>query len=268
MKARNWVGSMVAVFAVASAAMGSLVEFDMTPLANWDGYISTAEHTEAQSYNPPADWGLANRMVKTVFGQHYFGQWSFGNRVFAWQNQVTSSYVGLPEDGKITAGTWTYQLLESARDAEPSGGWGNPEYAKPENPNGQLPTSNNVIYVYRGHSNIADPATAKLSVTLAAGDQGKYESINMLMHGNAAANRLMRIYAEYSDGQELLWTGNVPSPEQTLDPSTYPSHADLELAFTATRVWSNAGSPAYNTLATVNARLFQFSSGLTLDSSR
>jgi len=245
----------------------TVIQIDMAAAGNWDGYISSAEQTEALSYNPPSDWGLGGRMVKNVFGEHSFPQWSWGNRVFAWQAQVGASYVGLPDDGKITAGNWDYQLATHL-DAEPSEGWGNPEYPKGTNPNGLLPLARNVIYVYRPHTGTADPATANYTTTLSAAEQGYYTGLNMLMFGNAAANREMRIYAVYEDGEELLWTGNVPSPQQPLDPETYPSHADLDVAYTTNRVWSNTGSPAYNNLTNATSSVYQFSEGLSLEPGR
>ncbi len=266
---RIWSKLLATVFfaCAATVAMAS-VKINMPGVANWDGYISTAEHTESQSYNPPGDWGLAGRMVRQVFGEHSFPQWSYGNRIFAWQAQVGSSYTGLPDDGQITAGSWDYQLAHLNKDAAPSGGWGNPEYTKPTTPTGLLPLADNTIYVYRPHTGIPDPATANYTATFAVAEQGYYTGVNMLMHGNAATNRLIRIYAVYDDGEDLRWTGNVPTPDQTLDPTTYPSHADLAVAYTTNRGWSNVGSPAYNTLGNFTARLFHFQDGLALNPAR
>lgn len=256
-----------------TAAAVDTTQLDLANGLNWDGYISSPEITEANSYDPPSNWTdpttLGSRMVKDVFGQHAFAQWNYGNRVFTWQSQAPAANVGLPDDGVIAAGSWSYQLV-TALDAEPEEGWGNPEYAAPTRPTGLLPLRSNVVCLRRAHSE-TDPATAKTQFLLPEEQQDFRGSLNLLMFGNAGANRLFRVYARYADDVDspvLLWEGSVPTPGQALDEATYPSHADLEVAFLATRVWYNVSSPPYNSQRTEDARLFHFRNGLTLDSKR
>ena len=266
MTTSRYLMTLMTAVGLARLATAGTVQIEMVDVANYDGYISDAERAEALSYNPPGDWGLGGKMVKNVFGEHSFPQWNYRNRVFAWQAQVGASYVGLPDDGKITAGDWDYQLATHL-DAEPPEGWGNPEYSVGTNPNGLLPLARNVIYLYRPNTGTADPETANYTATFSASEQGYYTGLNMLMFGNAGASE-MRIYAVYEDGEELLWTGNVPRPDQSLDPETYPSHADLDVAYTTGRVWYNVSSPPYDSLKTETASVYQFSEGLSLEPGR
>ena len=266
MTTSRYLMTLMTAVGLARLATAGTVQIEMVDVANYDGYISDAERAEALSYNPPGDWGLGGKMVKNVFGEHSFPQWSYGNRVFAWQAQVGASYVGLPDDGKITAGDWDYQLATHL-DAEPPEGWGNPEYSVGTNPNGLLPLARNVIYLYRPNTGTADPETANYTATFSASEQGYYTGLNMLMFDSSGVSE-MRIYAVYGDGEELLWTGHVPKPDQALDPVTYPSHADLEVAYTADCVWYNVGSPEYNSIKTENANLFHFAEGLSLEPDR
>ncbi len=249
------------------------VQLDLADGLNYDGYITQAEVTEADSYDPPGDWDqpdkLSSRMVGAVFGDHRFAQWSYGNHNFIWQQDLTENDIGLPEDGIIVAGDWEYHLVTEL-DAEPVGGWGNPEYPAPTSPVGLMPTVPNVIYIRRVHAE-TDPETAYASVTLPAAQQQTYESINLLMFGNSGAGRFVEISAVYADAPEepeLVWLGQLPNPSGVLDSDTYPTHDDLAVAFTTDRIWSNSGSPSRNTMSSQTARIYHFVDGLALDSER
>jgi MYXO-CTERM domain-containing protein len=253
------VAVLVALLFGAAAVQAAVVPLDLSDGYNYDGWISGAEVAEANAYSPPEDWGPSRRHVNAIFGQHY----PLGGKAHTFVFQDQTSGTGLPVDGVISQGDWTYQL-NVTRDAEPAGGWGNPEYPKGTNPNGLLPRASNVVRAYAPHTRTADPATAKVSFSLAPAQQGLYESLNMLLVGS---NDTVRFYADYVDGQELLWSGQI-APANWVTPSA----SELEEAVVTTHYWGQSGdrSGVRNTDGgyTNGIRMWQFTDGLTLDPTR
>jgi len=252
------------------------IPLDISSGLNYDGYISTAEHAEAHSYNPPENWTdptpIGSRMVKNVFGEHSFSNWNYGNNIFTWQHQVSESDVGLPDDGVITSGDWTYQLITDL-DAEPEGGWSNPEYAAPTNPKGLLPLKPNVIYVRKVHGD-TDPEYAHAEVILPAEQQDCYAELNMLFFGGIASNyppaSVSAVYADDPDEPVVIWEGHPQRPDRDPSPDIdwYPSHQNFEIAFVVSRVFSNAGNynPVGSTIS--NVRIFQLKEAMKLNQRR
>jgi len=117
----------IALILVALAVPGqaAVISLDLSGGYNHDLYISQAEATEAASYTPREDWGLSNRMVTNAFGENSLGN----GRTYAFQDQVADG-TALPADGVISYNGWQYQL-SLQRDAEPAGGWANPEIPAP-----------------------------------------------------------------------------------------------------------------------------------------
>ncbi len=276
---RNCVPVLLALLGVCSVAIAKppeTIQLDISSALNFDGYISTAEHVEAHSYDPPGDWTdptvLSSRMVKHVFGEHAYGMWNYGNSVYTWQHQVSENYVGLPDDGVIVAGDWTYQLVTDL-DAEPEGGWGNPEYSAPTNPRGLLPLKPNIIYVRKAHAD-TDPEYAHAELILAVEQQDHYVELNMLFAGRInppfAPAKISAVYADAPDEPVVIWQGRpqTPASDPYDDPEEYPSHANIEVAFTVDRVFTNAGN--YNPISTPSspARIFQLKEGMELDRKR
>jgi len=265
--------AFILIIKMAPADSPVQIQMDLSDGLNYDGYISQAEVDEADAYNPPANWNdpavPGSRMVKSIFGDHSFAQWKSGNQSFVWQQDLTEDNVGLPEDGIIVSGNWEYHLVTEL-DAEPIGGWGNPEYPAPTSPVGLMPTVPNVIYIRRIH-NDTDPDTAYTRVTFPADQQQAYESVNLLMFGNSGDGRFVEISAVYADAPEepeLVWLGQLPTPIAELDSATYPTHNDLAVAFTTDRLWSNSDSPSRNTMSSQTARIYHFTDGLALDNER
>ena len=181
----------VITMASATAVMATAVPLDMSGGCNYDGYISVAEKAHAMLYNPPADWGLGNRMVNTVFGQHSTAP---SGRNYAWQFQVSSG-TALPADGQVSTSYGLFQLVTTL-DSEPLGGF--VQTALGVNPNGILPLAGNVVRAWRPHSGSTNWPSAVASVTLPANQQLKYSSINFLVGGS---NGKVLIYANYDNGQ-------------------------------------------------------------------
>lgn len=235
-------------------AKAQLVQLDLSGAYNYDNFISLAEQAEADSYNPPTDWGMTRRYVPQVFGEHGYDPMPF--------NGQDSSTTNLPDDGIINQGTWTYQL-NTTLDAEPGGGWGGPEYAMPTTPTGLLPLAQNVVRTFSPHTGTANPPEATVSIPFLPGEQGMYSEINMLF---TSSNDEFTVFADYSDGQEALWTGFAPAASGSLDTGTYASHADLESAITTTDQWGNGGDRSIIRSGTRN--MWHFTNGLTLDPGR
>lgn len=129
------------------------------------------------------------------------------------------------------------------------------------NPVGVLPVATNVIYLTRAHADY-DPVTASNSCMLLPAQQVNYRRLNMLMAGSGTGE--INIYADYNDGQILLWSGTVPTME---DAATF-TNPDLRVAYTMTGCWTEGGGPAYNYLVSAGRVLYAFTSGLPLDPKR
>ena len=252
--------ALIAVCLAAGLASAAVTQLDLSNGENYDAYISAAEVTEALSYSPSGDWGLTSRLVGAVFGEHSIYSFS---RTPAFQSQTSG--VGLPDDGVITKGAWTYQL-NTTLDNPPVGGWGNPQIAAPTTPTGLLSMARNVVRAYAIHTGTVDPPTATVTFDFIPSQQGQYSAINMLMMGSSEE---FTIYADYSDGQETLWTGYVPFGNGTLDPTTYPSEADLESAYDMTAMWSQGGDYSIVRTDQGDTHAWQFKDdGLALDPDR
>jgi len=254
---------------VASPAVASVEALDVSAGWNYDGYISNAESAHAFLYTPPGDWGLSNRMVSTVFGQHSSS--TSAGRNYAWQFQVTGG-TGLPDSGQIITAYGLFQLSTDL-DAEPPGGYVQPP--KGTNPNGLLPLQSNVLRAYRPHSGQTGWPSATASVVLPVGQQTYYSSINFLVSGS---NGKTLLYADYDDGQggsERVLIYETPGVPKTTSETGFPdilssssSNPDVvEVTdYRMTHYWGQASD--YSLVRSGTTRLWTFADPIELDPSR
>jgi len=102
-------------------------------------------------------------------------------------------------------------------------------------------------------------------VPLAAGQVGLYESINFLVAGN---NKQTMIYADYADGQELLWSSPVIDGETGFPGGlgTSSSNPNLVAAFSCDQTWSQSGE--VSAVRSESATVWTFAEPLALDPAR
>jgi len=188
------------VAGLASSAMADVatVQFDLSAAYNYDGYVTQAEADHAKLYDPPGDWGLSDRQVMNVFGDHA----SVPKTCPAWDGQKTAG-VGIPTDGIITTAWGTFALSTDLDDSDNIPAEALPP---PDSPKGSLPLVLNTIRA----CDAATGGTMIRSVSLAAGDRGQYESINFIMVGNGDQSGVTRFYANYEgEGEgingEKIW---------------------------------------------------------------
>ncbi len=261
---RYWAFSLLSLRAFA----GDPTPLDLSGGFNYDGFISNAEATHAMLYNPPADWGLARRMVNHVFGEHSSSFLSAGNN-YAWQHQVPSGGLGLPDDGIVTTNYGVFQL-STLLDNVPSGGY--TQVPPPTNPAGLLPVAANMIRVFRPHSNVKGWSSATASVTLPSAQQTYYEGVNFLVSGS---NGKVRIFADYDNGQGginrvlIYESPGVPKtssetgfPDMTATTSANPDIVAVP-GLAMTHRWGQTSD--YSAVRNSAARLWTFAQPLPLD---
>jgi len=251
---------------LAMTASGGVIPLDISGGYNYDGYISIAEQQEAVAYDPCADWGLGSRQVSAVFGHHSL---SSGARSYIWQGQDGSHPSdGLPTDGKITTSYGLFQL-STALDAEPGGGWGNPEIPKPTTPTGLLARSPNVIRAYRPHSGSTGAPTASVTALMPPAQQGNYTDINFLVAGD---NKKCMIYAIYADGEvEIYQSPGTPKLDELGFPTILNSSSSnpdiLEVASALTdHTWGVSGN--YSGIRGDDGHVWTLANPLPLDDTR
>lgn len=254
-----WSVALVLV-ALAAGGQAAVVSLDISAGSNHDLYISQAEATEAASYTPREDWGLSKTMVANVFGENSLGN----GRTYAFQDQVGDG-TALPADGVISFTGWDYQL-SLQRDAEPAGGWANPEIPAPTHPRGLMPTPQNVVRANKNRAiNANEDPDSTAVVPLPADQVGLYESINFLVAGN---DKQTTIYADYEDGQELLWQSPTIDGETGFPAGlgTSSSNPDIVAAFSCDRAWSQSGDRS--AIRSENGTVWTFAQPLDLDPTR
>ena len=235
---------------------------------NYDGFISNAEAAHAMLYNPPAKWRLSRRMVNYVFGEHSSSFTKSGCN-YAWQHQVPSGGVGLPDNGIVTTNYGVFQL-STALGNEPADGY--TQVPPPTKPTGLLPMAANMIRVFRPYSNMKGWESATATVTLPPAQQGFYESVNFLVSGS---NGKVRIFADYDNSQGRV--NRVLIYESPGEPKTFSETGFPDLTATAsanpdivaipdlamTHLWGCKSN--YSAVVKSPARIWTFAQPLPLD---
>jgi len=244
-------------FTVAPPADDETVRFDLSAAWNYDGYISLAENDHARLYDPPGDWGLGNRKVSSVFGEHD----SLPYACPVWEGQGAHA-VGIPACGLVNTawGTFTVPTEIDSPDIPDD------PLPPPDSPKGILPVVPNWLRV-------GGPGTSgeTVSVALQPGDRGQYESLNFILLGNDHHGGVVRLYANYEgEGKgadsTLLWEAPIIDDTQTgvprIDRTTH-ANADFTPALSSSQIWGSSGDVSL--VRSNPSTLWTFDGGLALE---
>lgn len=252
--------SLYLTFLAWASLFGEVIPLDLDTSYNYDAYISQAEASHATLYSTPSTWGLADRLVSSVFGEHSPG--TANGRTYCWDDQSSS---GLPADGEIVTGYGVFHL-STARDAEPSGGYTQSPAGAPP----LLPIASNAIRAYRPHSGATGNPQAVAYINLPASQCDYYDDVNFLFSGN---NKKSYIYADYDNGSggidtELIYESpGAPKsssekgfPELSYGTSTNP---DVVSALSMSTYWSQYSN--YSSIRAGAANIWTFANALPLN---
>ena len=232
---------------------------DISRYYNYDGYVSAAEAEHAKLYDPADDWGLSDRQVMNVFGDHCLVPKSCP----VWEGQGAEG-VGIPADGVIVT-DWGGFALSTDIDSPDI-----PDEALPPpiSPKGVLPLVPNCIRA----CDAASGGVQVRSVLLTPGDCGQYESLNFIMVGNGDQNGVIRLYANYEGEGEgidgtLIWEspaiGGATKTGVPLMTAATSSNPEIVSALSASQIWKKIGD--YTHLQNATSNLWTFDEGLLLD---